>query len=318
MNYFIFDYKQHSHLIGSFLKSAALAHSHSVHKNVEWFNWKFRENPFGEAILACAEENEKIIGCVAYGMQPFWLNDKKLNGVLSFETFVHPEFQGRGVFVNLLRIAEKEVINREVDLMLNFPNSNSLIGFLKYGWKQIDKPEYWIKGKSFLTIPLSFIDLRKGFQTENSNLNDLEAQTSFIQIPVKKLTSLITLDYLKWRFFSHPVSEYVVINNDDLYSIIRMGKRGEIREAQVLILNKKEGNKIKMSKFIKACKSKTNYDIISFSISKNNPIRHHLKKSLFVKVPNQTNICYKILNKEVVKDEDVQKISINAINYHTY
>lgn len=318
MNYFIFDYKQHSHLIGSFLKSAALAHGHSEHKNVEWFNWKFRENPFGETILACAEENEKIIGCVAYGMQPFWLNDEKLNGVLSFETFVHPEFQGRGVFGNLLRIAEKEVINREVDLMLNFPNSNSLIGFLKYGWKQIDKPEYWIKGKSFLTIPLSLKDLRKALQTEKSNLNDLKAPLSFSQNPVKNLTSLITFEYLKWRFFSHPVSEYVVINNDDLYSIIRMGKRGQIKEAQVLFINRKKDKNINLTKFIKVCKAKTNYDILSFPISKDNSIRKNLKKAFFMKVPNQTNICYKILNKDVVKDEDLQKISINAINYHTY
>lgn len=318
MNYFIFDYKQHSHLIGSFLKSAALAHSHSVHKNVEWFNWKFRENPFGEAILACAEENEKIIGCVAYGMQPFLLSGNEVMCALSFENFVHPSYQRKGIFKKLISLSEKETQKKDINLLFVFPNRNSLPGYERMGWKKLPSPEYWIKGKNLLTLPFSLNELRKGFQPGNSNLYALETATSFSQNPDKILTSLITLNYLKWRFFSYPVSNYVVIENDELYSVLRMGKRGQIKEAQVLFINRKKDKNINLTKFIKVCKAKTNYDILSFPISKDNSIRKNLKKAFFMKVPNQTNICYKILNKDVVKDEDLQKISINAINYHTY
>lgn len=68
MNYFIFDYTTHSHLIDSFLESAFQAHKHLVVKTKDWFYWKFKDNPYGEAILACAIDNEKIIGCVALGV----------------------------------------------------------------------------------------------------------------------------------------------------------------------------------------------------------------------------------------------------------
>ena len=73
-----------------------------------------------------------------------------------------------------------------------------------------------------------------------------------------------------------------------------------------------------MQTFLSQCKKEVMYDIISFPISKSNFIRKHLKKSFFLKVPNQTNICYKILDNNEITDEDVLNISLSAINYHTY
>jgi len=318
LKFFIFDYKVHSSLISSFLKSSSIAHNHYKVKTHDWFNWKFRDNPFGETVLACVKDNGKIVGCVAYGIQPFKLDVEKINGVISFETFVHPDYQGRGIFNQLLQLAEKEVRKREIDLMVNFPNSNSLKGFLKSGWRQIDSPEYWIKGKSLTTIPLAFKDIRKGFKPLPSNLESLSAPVNLQQLSDSKLNSVITANYLKWRFFSVPVSEYVIIKNINYYSVLRLGKRGNIREAQVLLVNIQDEEVFSFSDFIKECKLKAKYDIISFSISKHNPIRKYLKKALFFKVPNSTNICYKILNPEIIRDEDVEKLSLSAINYHTY
>lgn len=318
MNYFIFNYTKHSHLLNSFLESVALAHNHSKIKSREWFLWKFRDNPFGESILACVEEHGKIVGGVAYGKQPFFLRGHKLKGVISFETFVHPGYQGQGIFGKLLKLAEAEVCNSDTDVMLNFPNLTSLKGFLNNGWSQTASPEYWIKGSKLFTIPFNVKNVRQGFKPLKSNLESLNTPLSFEQNPKGNFCSEISLEYLKWRFFSYPVSEYIIIDTKICYSILRMGKRGNLREAQVLFINITDEDKFSFTKYLIKSKSKAQYDIISFSISKHNLIRKHLKKAFFIKVPNQTNICYKILNKEAIKREEVEQISLSAINYHTY
>lgn len=317
MRYFIFDYSKDAFLIDSFLESASLAHKQEQ-KDKNWFNWKFRDNPFGEAIMSCAEDDNKIIGCVAYGIQNFWLNGKTIKGVLSFETFVHPEYQGEGVFSKLIKLGEETVKSKGIDLMLNFPNSNSLRGFVKGGWKPIDSPEYWIKGKKMWTIPFNYKHIRKEFKPNKSKIDFLKMSTKFVQNPEQQLTSVITADYLNWRFFTYPVTEYTIIDTKDFYSVIRMGTRGKVREGQVLFVHTKSSESFKMAVFIEECKVRSNFDILSFSITKTNKIRKSLKNSFFLKVPTKANICYKILNDGIIKDEDVMNIALSAINYHTY
>jgi hypothetical protein len=58
------------------------------------------------------------------------------------------------------------------------------------------------------------------------------------------------------------------------------------------------------------------YDLISFPISKNNRLKPVLKKSLFFKVPNSTNVCYKILDESLRLE--MNQIELSAINFHTY
>ena len=160
MKYFIFDFESNKSLIDSFLSSCALAHNQEL-KDAEWFNWKFKENPFGQSILACAEDEGRIIGCVAYGKQQYVLNNIIYNGVISFETFVHPNYQGQGIFSNLIKLGESEALNLGIDFMLNFPNKNSITGFLRDGWHQLIAPEYWIKSKNPLNLLMNFKNLKK-------------------------------------------------------------------------------------------------------------------------------------------------------------
>ncbi len=121
MHFFIFDYNRDDNLVDSFLSSASLSHKQKINTK-EWFYWKFRDTPFGESILACAMEDNKIIGCVALGIQNFIYNEETIKGALSFETFVHPNFQGKGLFKKLINLAEKEALNRNIVFLLNFPN----------------------------------------------------------------------------------------------------------------------------------------------------------------------------------------------------
>jgi GNAT superfamily N-acetyltransferase len=317
INYFIFNYSKHNHFIDSFLVSASLAHKQEK-KSTDWFKWKFRDNPFGQTILACAEEDGEIVGCVGYGLQEFYLNGKLVKGSLAFENFVHPKYQRKGVFKKLIALLEKEISKKRVDFLLVFPNTNSLPGYVRMNWSKLTSPEYRIKGNKTFKLLFSLKELKKGFIPNESNLMELNMFKDFKQSSIDGFYSVISTEYLNWRFFTYPVSEYVVINNENYQSIIRMGKRGNLLEGQVLFLNITDEKAFRMSDFMKKCKEKINYDLISFSITQSNPIHKRLKRSMFIKVPNKTNICFKIINHNAITDEDMKNISLSAINYHTY
>lgn len=317
MRYFIFDYDTDSKFIDSFLLSAFKAHGYSEVNSKEWFYWKFRDNPYGESILACAEENGVITGCVGYGIQPFILNGKTIKAVLSFETFVHPDFQGRGLFTKLIKFAEKKLVEQDIDFVLNFPNPNSLKGFIKNGWIQMETPEYRIKINNYPKVIFKFRDFRKEYQSNLSNLNEMISLKSFEQYNVKYLHSLLNLDYLKWRFFTYPVTEYIVLNNSNYQSILKIGKRGNIREAHILFINIKDRKSFGLKDFVKHCKKEVEFDIMSVTVSNSNPIKNMLARNMFIKVPSKVHMCYKILNQKTVTDSDIMNLSFDGINHHT-
>ena len=317
MNYFIFDFNKHINLIDSFLTSASLAHKQEK-KTEDWFYWKFRDNPFGETILACAEEDGIIAGCVAFGMQDFICDQNVVNGAMSFETFVHPEYQGKGLFKKLIHNAESEAKSRGLKLLLNFPNSNSLPGFLKLGWTMINNSEYWIKPRINYNFLRYFKDLKNGFKPNTSNLNQLNKKflRNYKQSNEFGFFLEINSEYLKWRFFTYPNAEYIIVNDENCYSVGRVGKRGNLAEIQVLFVTPKEQNTLSLRKLLKVYKNQSRFDLISFPISINNRLRPFLKRCLFIKVRNNTNVCYKILDETLQIEMD--KIELSAINAHTY
>ncbi|EAZ96275.1 hypothetical protein FBBAL38_02610 [Flavobacteria bacterium BAL38] len=319
MTFFIFNFETQNNLVSSFLSSASLAHNQTI-KDDEWFYWKFRDNPFGESILACAMEDNVIVGCVALGMQDFVCQENTIKAAMSFETFVHPNYQGKGIFKKLIDLAETESRNRGIKFLLNFPNSNSLPGFKKSGWRSIDCSEYWIKGSDFFKILFNIRDIRKSFLPNPSNLKSLNKDKLSLLNDFNKdnlsFESILNEKYIEWRFFKYPMSEYAIINNDDLFSIARVGYRGGLKESQVLTVKNKSQKNISISDLIKEYKKKTNYDIISFPISKKNKIRKNIARLLFIKVPSKTNVTYKIINQG--DQFNFESIELSAINYHTY
>lgn len=316
MRYFIFNYTKDVNFIESFLQSKAFA-TNTVPKTKEWFLWKFRDNPFGETVLACVEEDGSIVGCVAYGLQDFLLLNNVIKGAISFENFVHPEFQRRGIFSKLISLGEKEIQMQGVSFLLNFPNSNSLNGFLKMKWIKLNISEYWIKVRSLIPVFTHYKDLKKTFQSGSPNMNSLVLPQNFSQGKFNNFYMIINYEYLKWRFTSFPNGKYFCISNKDYDMIGRLGIRGKIREFQILYINKKTIS-FQFSKLCRDLKENIDLDIIGISSSPSNGEKLHFLRNGFFKVPNKTNVCFKILDDSVVKESDMNQLSLQGINYHTY
>lgn len=318
MKLFIFNFFEDENLINGFLDSAAIAHQEQP-KTREFFYWKFRDNPFGRSILSCALHDNKIVGCVALGMQDFIHNGKVIKAAISFETFIHPDFQGKGLFKQLIDLAESEASNRDIEFLLNFPNSKSFSGFIKNDWKELNCSEYWLKGNNYLKLLSNIKDLKKTFVPNAGGINEFTKYKNHYFEFINSMNCfklLINNDYLDWRFFSYPNAQYEIVNNDDLFSIARVGYRGKLKEIQVLLVEKKSERKLNISSVIKEFKKQIKYDFVSFPISNSNTLKKQLKKHLFLKVPNHTNVTFKMLNPK--SNYELDKIELSAINYHTY
>ncbi|HBY68441.1 MAG TPA: hypothetical protein DEG69_12205, partial [Flavobacteriaceae bacterium] len=177
----------------------------------------------------------------------------------------------------------------------------------------------WLKSKNLIKTLFKITHILQPFIPNETNLKELkEMEGNIINTGKSKNTFEVVLDkeYLNWRFFTVPNAEYAIVENDFFYSLGRIGYRGNLKEVQVLFVNYKDLNAFKIKSVLKKYKEKTQYDLISFPISDQNPLKNKIKKSGFIKVPNHTNMCYKILDESL--DINMAKLSLSAINYHTY
>ncbi len=317
----IWNYLNDDYLIPSFLESMALSHKQKK-KSIEWFKWKFEESPYGKAVLSCAIENQKIVGCVAYGMGFILFNGTTYSCALSYETFVHPEYQGKGIFKKLILEGEKELQAKSISFLYNFPNASSLPGFRKMNWKLNNNIlTYRIKLISILKVLLNFKSLKSSFISNASNIKEcltIDISSFSMNNPVDDIIRpLWTKEYLKWRFLTHPNREYYIINNNDFFSISMIGFRGKLKEARILFVNvsKKENNqKSIVGEIVNELKKSIKPDFIGYSstIFDNS----FTKNQGFFRVPSRSNFCYKVLDSNLVFDE--LKIVLPAINAHTF
>jgi len=107
---------------------------------------KYYSNPAGDVIAFCVFDAERMVGF--YGIIPcvFRMGKEQVLGAQSVDTMVDPNYQGRGLFVQLAERVFKLANDREVKLVLGFPNKNSLPGFTRrLGWCDIGEINFYLR-----------------------------------------------------------------------------------------------------------------------------------------------------------------------------
>lgn len=106
--------------------------------SVKKFEKKYNDNIYGKSLIILAYLDNKCIGARA-----FWRND--IEGSKAYQpcdTAVLEDCRGYGIFT---KMNDKGLNNIEEDtLIYNFPNDNSLPGYLKMGWKIHSRKRYKI------------------------------------------------------------------------------------------------------------------------------------------------------------------------------
>lgn len=109
----------------------------------EWFDWKFRDDPYLSHVpLNVAEHDGEIVGAQAYlpsriRMGPREDSDSLL-ALKPVDAMVHPDHRKQGLYTRITEAAIDFYTDREPAFFYNFPNAKSLGAQQKLGWSEVD------------------------------------------------------------------------------------------------------------------------------------------------------------------------------------
>lgn len=206
-----------------------------IKKSIESWYFKHINNPFGESYVSLAYENDILIGVRAFMKWPWQIGNHIWNSYRAVDTATHPDYQGKGIFKKLTLKALEDVQNTEGETFIfNTPNQYSRPGYLKMGWKVIDKIELAVIPTVLYAIPYFFSKVKPNNSIRTEDLNQLcelhnQEMSNKNVIFTPKSTA-----YLKWRYEENPLQDYIVSSNNDLYIAFYIKKHQFFNELRVV------------------------------------------------------------------------------------
>ena len=290
------------------------------------FLHKYSRSPFGPAVVAIALSGNTVVGMVAFGMYKVLLGKRSVPAALSYQTIVRPEFQRRGLFSGLVRLATDEATKREVKVFFNFPNSASKSGFIKLGWREAMRIRTWMKPNSFRAFaPLqAYTTLRARFRpdppTPAVSLGEELAGVSNAspQWHAKRIVPLRTTAFLRWRFAERPSHCYQAVTVGEAVVIVRAGSRGGLREVQILdvVPHRIDCTMREVRNIVKGVSAKVNADIISVAMSHTHPMSKYMACCGMIQRPNRISFCTFSPDQAVSQLLAEAHWSISAADFH--
>ncbi|WP_144602316.1 GNAT family N-acetyltransferase [Algoriphagus algorifonticola] len=185
-------------------------------KSLEFWRWKHLDNPFGRSPVLLAEENGELAGIRAFLKWEFTQGTKIYKCGRAVDTAVHPNHQKKGIFTQLTQSLLKQVQQEGYDLIFNTPNTKSLPGYLKMGWKKWGrlplKIQFYISFRPS-EIPKNNFEwdaVKPLIQEFEESANPTE---DLIQSRLKK-------GYIVWRYQKCPVANYSFISDFKSYLLV--------------------------------------------------------------------------------------------------
>lgn len=235
----------------------AMGESPINRKTTELWDWKHRRNPFGlsEGCYAWDAEREIVLGTRPLMQWRFvGPSGDPIPALRAVDTATRAEFRRQGTFSSLTSCAIASSRERGAAFVFNTPNSKSLPGYLKLGWKEVARwPVYFkvlrpetfssrhekspseglprwrsVFGAEFLTWK-EFRDVYG--DSLRASLADWETRRAGVGY-----RTIRSLEYLDWRFGAHPFVTYGVYPLVDrgglaAFAIVRPNLRSGLKEA---------------------------------------------------------------------------------------
>ena len=231
----------------------------SSKKTEEVWRFKHIDNPFGESLVLVAEENDKIVGVRAFMRWKWQRGDQVYSAFRAVDTATHPAHQGKGIFKKLTLKALELAQEQGDHFVFNTPNSQSKPGYLKMGWKKVNKLKIQLRPLNSLLRKKENVFKYK--VTGNKSISE-KVIRSYVekQRSVNRLFTPKNMDYLIWRYINNPLQNYMVIFDREYFIAGYLKKRNnfdEFRLAEAIISKRgKEQAKLAILKMANASGAK--------------------------------------------------------------
>ncbi len=246
-----------------------------IEENIEYFKWKYKENPFAEHTLGTIVLYEnKLVGFSHYCPSRWEINSKNNNIMLLSPTdiIIHPKHRRKGLFSAIAKLAIKKFENTQYRAFINLSaNKLAAAANLKLGWRPINNSGFF-RYYNFLGlvnyILIAKTNLKKDqFKINLGRFGDIEVtdkvraeeMSSIINKNKQNFLSKIKLykdkDYFEYKF-RNPRYQYL------FYYFLR----SEEIKGYVVIKKLKESNNVHIFDYAQS-ESKAIKKIISYMIS---------------------------------------------------
>ena len=208
----------------------------SSKKTAEVWRYKHVDNPFGRSLVLVAEEDNKLIGVRAFMRWQWQLGENVYSTFRAVDTATHPEHQGKGVFKKLTLKAIEIGRENGDHFIFNTPNSQSLPGYLKMDWKEVNK----LKINLSVINPIHFLSSDKDFKytiqynTKDPVFKEFVNNINSINVEKSKLFTVKSPEYLNWRFENNPLQKYDVKADDDFYLATYIKEHKYFKELRIV------------------------------------------------------------------------------------
>ena len=180
--------------------------------DMQFWKWRYKENPYGEGIIRLMYEKDKLIGHYAVIPLPLWLKGRIENAAFSMTTMTHPNYGRQGIFTRLASEVYSTCNSLGIKIVFGFPNKNSYYGLTnRLDWLGLGQIQYWEK-KGYLDLDY----LREDFYC--NEISYFRDKSDILWEELKWNCSVIVprnSKFLNWRYIENPWNEYVIYAVED-------------------------------------------------------------------------------------------------------
>jgi len=186
-------------------------------RDEKWFRWKNIDSPFGKSIVIVAEnEDGEIVGSRVFWPWKFRIRTSEVLAYQPADTVVDPEYQGRNLFYEMTKKAIDISVEKNCAFLFNFPNHNSIRGYLNLGWFFLGKLVWYVKLKN----PKYILSMNKKAENIHELGNYKLTEDAIEKIKFRTgfdgyIKTARSLEFARWRYLDHPLFTYGVVNFTD-------------------------------------------------------------------------------------------------------
>jgi hypothetical protein len=257
--------------------------------NINYLDWLYRQNPNGLAIGFDAWDGDKL--AAHYVLIPIDANiaGLKMRVLLSLNTATHPNYQGRGLFVNLAERTYAVASGLGFGAVYGIANANSTPGFTRKLGFQFLGP----------------LDAKVGFGSLSIDLDRVEKESQF--------RTCWTKDSIEWRCLNPNNLVKMTVRDNRLKAYAPAIGRGLLAYAEI-VASKELESKYVLEKSVPSSTPLRLYLGLS-------PVGT-MKSKTYVDIPSRLrpsplNFIYKSLN-ESIYNLELRQISITFLDFDAY
>mgnify|MGYP005752345845 CR=1 FL=1 len=203
------------------LLAKVLSNGGVAKKSPDFWRWKHLDNPFGASCGVVAFDEEGVAVCSRPLMR--WRlrtqSSDCITAVRPVDTATHPDWQGKGLFSSLTRVAIQRLDGSGARVLFNTPNKNSLPGYIKMGWVHVSRVDVFAipallrrpqdrpaKSADSDSRVLSF--KLSSAHGESDAATEMCAEVFQAMRLDESLRTEKSTEFLRWRYANHPNALY--------------------------------------------------------------------------------------------------------------